>query len=32
MKKEEKEEIKKEEAVNEASEKETDNTGNTATP
>ncbi len=31
MKKEEKEEIKKEEAVNEASEKETDNTGNTAT-
>ena len=32
MKKEDKEEIKKEEAVNEASEKETDNTGNTATP
>lgn len=32
MKKEEKEEIKKEEAVNEASEKETDNTGSTATP
>lgn len=32
MKKEDKEEIKKEEAVNEASEKETDNTGNTAAP
>lgn len=32
MKKEDKEEIKKEEAINEASEKETDNTGNTATP
>ena len=32
MKKEDKEEIKKEEAVNEAPEKETDNTGNTAAP
>lgn len=32
MKKEDKEEIKKEEAVNEASEKEIDNTGNTAAP
>lgn len=32
MKKEDKEEIKKEEAINEASEKETDNTGNTAIP
>ncbi len=32
MKKEDKEEIKKEEAVNEASEKEINNTGNTAAP